>query len=73
MSRARAILAGFGLAFSSAMAQDLNITRAFDDLHDAARAQRQEAEALRRLQVIQRERVRRAEEQARRQIERDSR
>lgn len=67
------IIAGIVLAFASPVeAQDLNAVRAQNALNDMARAQRDQAESLRRLEAIQRDQAR-ADDRARRNAERDSR
>ncbi|KQQ11540.1 hypothetical protein ASF56_24790 [Methylobacterium sp. Leaf122] len=67
------LLAGIVLAFASPLeAQDFNAVRAQNALSDMVRAQRDQAESLRRMEVLQRDQARRADT-ARQNAERDSR
>lgn len=75
MSRARMILASILLASAAppqGRAQDGNATRTTNALNDLARAQRDQAETLRRTEVIQRNQTP-AADTARHNAERDSR
>lgn len=74
MTRA-SILAGIVLAFTlqpDAQAQDFNAIRATNAMRDMARAQERQADSLRRLEVVERDRAR-AADAARHNAERDSR
>ncbi|CAO4172273.1 hypothetical protein [Methylorubrum extorquens] len=74
MSRAKMLLASILLASASppqSRAQD-STTRMTNALNDMARAQRDQAESLRRMEVIQRDQARRADT-TRQNAERDSR